>query len=75
MGYGVIARDEEGFVMGGCGGCKDVALTNEWAGLVAFEEGVQLARSSNLQNVIIVQHVHETCRELKKFASVDMTWV
>ncbi|MBA0676884.1 hypothetical protein Goari_018331 [Gossypium aridum] len=96
MGYRVIARDEEGFVMGGCGGCKDVALTSEWAALVAFEEGVQLARSLNLQNVIfesnnaslinrikrsgmnisiIVQHVHETCRELKKFASVDVAWV
>ncbi|MBA0760035.1 hypothetical protein Gotri_022825 [Gossypium trilobum] len=96
MGYGVIARDKEGFVMGGCGGSKDVALTSEWAGSVAFEERVQLARSLNLQNVIfesdnaslikrikrsdrnisiMVQHVHETCRELKKFASVEVTWV
>ncbi|MBA0553381.1 hypothetical protein Golob_012568 [Gossypium lobatum] len=52
MGFGVIARDDEGFVVGGCGGSKESTLNSEWAELLALEEGVQLARKLKLQRVV-----------------------
>ncbi|MBA0645264.1 hypothetical protein Goklo_013385 [Gossypium klotzschianum] len=52
MGFGVIAREYEGFVVGGCGGSKESTLNSEWAELLALEEGVQLARKLKLQRVV-----------------------
>ncbi|MBA0866689.1 hypothetical protein Goshw_023480 [Gossypium schwendimanii] len=52
MGYGVIARDEVGFMVGGCRGCKNMEVTSERAELVALDEGMQLAGRLNIQQVL-----------------------
>ncbi|MFQ6641349.1 hypothetical protein Gotur_016797 [Gossypium turneri] len=52
MGYGVIARDEMGFMVGGCRGCKNMEVTSERAELVALDEGMQLAGKLNIQQVL-----------------------
>ncbi|MBA0580871.1 hypothetical protein Gorai_023072, partial [Gossypium raimondii] len=44
MGCGVITRYEEGFVVGSCGGYKNMEVISERAKLVALDEGMQLAR-------------------------------
>ncbi|KAK5835894.1 hypothetical protein PVK06_011608 [Gossypium arboreum] len=48
MGYEVITRDEEGFMVGSCRGCKNMEVTSEGAGLVALDEGMQLAGRLNI---------------------------
>ncbi|MBA0823617.1 hypothetical protein Goarm_020335 [Gossypium armourianum] len=48
-GYEVIARYEEGFVVGGCGGYKNMEVIRERAKLVALDEGMQLARRLKIQ--------------------------
>ncbi|MBA0550791.1 hypothetical protein Golob_021706 [Gossypium lobatum] len=51
MGYGVIARYEEGFVVGGCRGYKNMEVISERAKLVALDEGMQLARRLKIQKL------------------------
>ncbi|MBA0654025.1 hypothetical protein Goklo_021110 [Gossypium klotzschianum] len=41
-GYGVIFRDEDGFVIGGGGGFKDEILVADWAELFAFKENSKI---------------------------------
>ncbi|MBA0746788.1 hypothetical protein Gogos_009276 [Gossypium gossypioides] len=52
MGYGVIARDEVGFMVGGCRGRKNMEVTSERAELVALDERMQLAGRLNIQQEI-----------------------
>ncbi|MBA0734267.1 hypothetical protein Gogos_018201 [Gossypium gossypioides] len=61
MGYGVIARDEEGFVVGGCGGYKNMEVISERVKLVALDEGMQLARRLKIQ-------------KFEMFVSADVMW-
>ncbi|MBA0585987.1 hypothetical protein Gorai_016743 [Gossypium raimondii] len=44
MGYGVIVRDADDFVLSGSGGFKEAILDIEWAKLMAFEESVKSGR-------------------------------
>ncbi|MBA0746912.1 hypothetical protein Gogos_009385, partial [Gossypium gossypioides] len=48
MGYGVIVRDADGFVLGGSGGFKETVIDIEWAELIAFEESVKVAGDLNI---------------------------
>ncbi|MBA0863585.1 hypothetical protein Goshw_023296 [Gossypium schwendimanii] len=43
--YGMIARDKDGFVIGGGGGFKEEVLTVEWAEIYAPEESLKLAKT------------------------------
>ncbi|MBA0735502.1 hypothetical protein Gogos_019346, partial [Gossypium gossypioides] len=52
IGYGAIARDSDGFVLGGGGGFKDVEMSAEWAELFAFKESLKIAFSFNISKVI-----------------------
>ncbi|MBA0791243.1 hypothetical protein Gohar_015835 [Gossypium harknessii] len=52
IGFGVIIRDCDGFVIGGGTGFKYELTTSEWAELYALEEGVLLIHSFNVENVI-----------------------
>ncbi|MBA0759913.1 hypothetical protein Gotri_022723 [Gossypium trilobum] len=73
MGYGVVARYEEGFVVGGCRGYKNMEVISERAKLVALDEGMQLARRLKIQdNTIMGQYVQETCRKLEIFVLADV---
>ncbi|MBA0788596.1 hypothetical protein Gotri_028084 [Gossypium trilobum] len=51
-GYGMVARDEDGFVIGGGGDLKEEALTVEWAKIYAFEESLKLARTLNISKAL-----------------------
>ncbi|MBA0573967.1 hypothetical protein Golob_001211 [Gossypium lobatum] len=50
-GFGVIARDSEGFVIGGGYGFKNEEMTGDWAKLYAFEESLKIARLLNITKV------------------------
>ncbi|MBA0596557.1 hypothetical protein Gorai_013373 [Gossypium raimondii] len=51
-GYGVIMRDEDGFVIGGGRSFKEEDLTGEWAEIFTFEESVKLARAMNFSKAV-----------------------
>ncbi|KAG8492820.1 hypothetical protein CXB51_010145 [Gossypium anomalum] len=51
-GYGMIMRNEDGFVIGGDGGFKEEELTEEWAEIFIFEESVKLAKTMNFSKAI-----------------------
>ncbi|MBA0592180.1 uncharacterized protein LOC128035471 [Gossypium raimondii] len=53
IGYGTILRDEEGFVLGGGGGFKELRLSVEEAECMAFEESINVARSLNLKEHVL----------------------
>lgn len=52
VGYGVIVRDSDGFVTGGCYGFKEKQLDAIWAEIEAFVESMQLATTLNAPNII-----------------------
>ncbi|MBA0787838.1 hypothetical protein Gotri_027002 [Gossypium trilobum] len=49
--FGVIARDSEGFVIGGGHGFKNEEMTGDWAKLYALEESLKIARLLNITKV------------------------
>ncbi|MBA0743370.1 hypothetical protein Gogos_006053 [Gossypium gossypioides] len=51
-GYRMVARDEDGFVIGGGKGFKEEALTVEWAKIYAFEESLKLASTLNISKAL-----------------------
>ncbi|MBA0835853.1 hypothetical protein Goarm_008107 [Gossypium armourianum] len=66
-GFGVIIRDCDGFVIGGGGGgFKDDFMTTEWAELYAFEEGINLAHSFNVENAIFETNCTNIVNRIKK---------
>ncbi|MBA0770460.1 hypothetical protein Gotri_019093 [Gossypium trilobum] len=45
--YGLMAKDADGFVHGGCMGYVNKEMQIEWAELLAMEESIKFARSKN----------------------------
>ncbi|MBA0634779.1 hypothetical protein Godav_025821 [Gossypium davidsonii] len=64
-GFMVITRDDEGIVVGGCGGSKEPTLNSEWVELMALEEGGISC---------LWQRAYDTCMQLKTFEATDMAW-
>ncbi|MBA0760169.1 hypothetical protein Gotri_022932, partial [Gossypium trilobum] len=54
-GYGVIVRDDDGFVLGGDGGFKDVQLSVEEAEWYAFDESIKIACRLNIKGDVIFE--------------------
>ncbi|KAK5838772.1 hypothetical protein PVK06_007510 [Gossypium arboreum] len=52
VGFGVIARDSDGFVIGRSGGFKEKIVPAEWAELEAFEESLKVANSFNISKAV-----------------------
>ncbi|MBA0579573.1 hypothetical protein Gorai_021825 [Gossypium raimondii] len=52
MGYGMLARDSDGFVLGEGAGIIDTNMQIEWVELKAFEESLNFARSLNFPNLV-----------------------
>ncbi|KAG8500321.1 hypothetical protein CXB51_003683 [Gossypium anomalum] len=52
MGFGVIVRDDDGFVLDGSGGFKEAVMDGEWVELTAFEESMNVAGSLNIMKVM-----------------------
>ncbi|MBA0596401.1 hypothetical protein Gorai_013222, partial [Gossypium raimondii] len=53
--YGVIVRDDDGFVLGRGGGFKDVQLSVEEAECYAFDESIKLACRLNIKGDMIFE--------------------
>ncbi|MBA0877417.1 hypothetical protein Goshw_029662, partial [Gossypium schwendimanii] len=49
--YGLVARDANGFVLGGRTGFVNKEMHIEWAEIQAMEESINFARSNNWKNV------------------------
>ncbi|XP_017621177.1 uncharacterized protein LOC108465357 [Gossypium arboreum] len=55
VGYGVIIRDEDGFVLRGGGGFKDMQLLVDEAEWYAFDESIKLACKLNIKGDVIFE--------------------
>ncbi|KAH1089316.1 hypothetical protein J1N35_016573 [Gossypium stocksii] len=55
IGYGVIIRDEDGFVLGGDGGLKEGQLLTEEAEWHAFDESIKIAGRLNIKGDVIFE--------------------
>ncbi|KAL1105395.1 hypothetical protein V6Z11_D04G129000 [Gossypium hirsutum] len=55
IGYGMVVRDEEGFVLGGGGGFKEGGMSVEETECVAFEESIKVARRLQLKNTFFLR--------------------
>ncbi|MBA0875364.1 hypothetical protein Goshw_030304, partial [Gossypium schwendimanii] len=65
-GFGVIARDSEGFVIGGGYGFKNEEMTGDWAKLYAFEESLKIARLLNITKVTFETDCAGLANRIKK---------
>ncbi|KAG8478537.1 hypothetical protein CXB51_028294 [Gossypium anomalum] len=52
-GFGVVARENDGFVLGGCYKFRNEAMDVNWAELKAFTEGLKLAEILNVTQLIL----------------------
>ncbi|MBA0660790.1 hypothetical protein Goklo_012756, partial [Gossypium klotzschianum] len=52
-GYGDIARDHEGFVVGGCYGYFNKSIEATWAEMEALAEGLKLASRLNVKKLML----------------------
>ncbi|MBA0765479.1 hypothetical protein Gotri_014673 [Gossypium trilobum] len=66
LGFGVIIRDFDGFVLGRGIGFKDELMATEWVELYAFEKGLKLARSLNIDNAIFKTDCASLMNRFKK---------
>ncbi|MFQ6634958.1 hypothetical protein Gotur_012113, partial [Gossypium turneri] len=76
MGYGMIARDSDGFVLGG--GVIDMDMHAEWAELKALEESLNFARAFNfhkVQDITLLGYCTDViCKQLENFNSSNVIW-
>ncbi|MBA0798309.1 hypothetical protein Gohar_008911, partial [Gossypium harknessii] len=66
IGFGVIIRNFDGFFLGRGIGFKDKLMMIEWAELYAFEKGLKLARSLNIDNAIFKTDCASLVNRFKK---------
>ncbi|XP_040944950.1 uncharacterized protein [Gossypium hirsutum] len=57
-GYGMVIRDEEGFVLGGGGGIKEGRRSVEEAECMAFEESIKMACRLNIKDHVLFETDH-----------------
>ncbi|MBA0784600.1 hypothetical protein Gotri_026427, partial [Gossypium trilobum] len=58
IGYGTIIRDEEGFVLGGGGGFKELRVSVEEAECMAFKESINVACRLQLKEHVLFETDH-----------------
>ncbi|KAA3461315.1 Cyclopropane-fatty-acyl-phospholipid synthase [Gossypium australe] len=71
-GYGIVARDEDGFVVGRVAGFKEETLTVEWAEIYALEESLKLARTLNISKALFETDYASLANRVKK-RDLDIT--
>ncbi|KAK5843184.1 hypothetical protein PVK06_005628 [Gossypium arboreum] len=54
MGYEVIIRDDDGFVLGGGGGFMDTKISAQEAECIAFERSIKLASHLNINDDVLI---------------------
>ncbi|MBA0721935.1 hypothetical protein Golax_009430 [Gossypium laxum] len=72
MGYRMIVRDADGFVLGGSGSFKDTVIDIEWAELIAFEESVKVAGDLNISKAVFESDCASLVNKIKK-RGMDIT--
>ncbi|XP_016742402.1 uncharacterized protein [Gossypium hirsutum] len=65
-GFGVIARDSEGFFIGGGFGFKNEEMTSDWTELYAFEESLKIARLLNVTKATLETDCTTLTNRIKK---------
>ncbi|MBA0829572.1 hypothetical protein Goarm_014169, partial [Gossypium armourianum] len=58
MGYGVIIRDDDGFVLAGGGGFIDKKVTVHEVECIAFERGIELVCQLNINDDMLFETDH-----------------
>ncbi|MBA0799880.1 hypothetical protein Gohar_010364, partial [Gossypium harknessii] len=58
MGYGVIIRDDDGFVLAGDGGFIDKRVTVHEIECIAFEKGIELVCQLNINDDMLFETDH-----------------
>ncbi|MBA0567244.1 hypothetical protein Golob_011995 [Gossypium lobatum] len=72
MGYRMIVRDANGFVLGRSGSFKDTVIDIEWAELIAFEESVKVAGDLNISKAVFESDCASLVNKIKK-RGMDIT--
>ncbi|MFQ6641616.1 hypothetical protein Gotur_016511 [Gossypium turneri] len=72
MGYGMIVRDADGFVLGGSGSFKETVIDIEWVELIAFEESVKVAGDLNISKAVFESDCASLVNKIKK-RGMDIT--
>ncbi|XP_012480864.1 uncharacterized protein LOC105795747 [Gossypium raimondii] len=72
MGFGFIARDSDGFVIGGSSGFKDKLMKADWAEMEAFDESLKMASNLNISKVIFESDCANLVNKVKK-RGLDIT--
>ncbi|MBA0828369.1 hypothetical protein Goarm_013046, partial [Gossypium armourianum] len=71
--FGVIARDDEGFVIGGGEGLKNEMMSAEWAEIYAFEESINMACALNIKTAMVFEIDNASLINRVKHHSTDVT--
>ncbi|KAL1185514.1 hypothetical protein V6Z11_A01G119000 [Gossypium hirsutum] len=75
-GVGAIARDQDGFVLGGCYKFVEKSMDVSWAELEAFNEGISLTARLNVARLSLESDsALLICKEFDFFVSVQVNWI
>ncbi|MBA0608603.1 hypothetical protein Godav_020800 [Gossypium davidsonii] len=72
-GFGVIDRDDEGFVIGGDEGLKNEMMLAEWAEIYAFEESIKKVCALNIKTIVVFETENASLVNRVKHHSTDVT--
>ncbi|KAH1121960.1 hypothetical protein J1N35_005120 [Gossypium stocksii] len=72
-GFGIIARDHDGFVMGGCYSFIDELMDVTWEKMDAFREGIKLAEKLKVTKLILESDSAWVVNAVNKKGN-DITW-
>ncbi|MBA0765531.1 hypothetical protein Gotri_014711, partial [Gossypium trilobum] len=71
--FGVLARDKEGFVIGGGEGLKNEMMSAEWAEIYAFEEKINMACALNIKITMVFEIDNASLSNRVKHHSTNVT--
>ncbi|MBA0613255.1 hypothetical protein Godav_013726 [Gossypium davidsonii] len=70
--FGVLARDNEGFVIGGGEGLKNEIMSAEWAEIYAFKESINMACALNIKTAMVFEIDSASLTNKVKHHSTDV---
>ncbi|MBA0711253.1 hypothetical protein Golax_010453, partial [Gossypium laxum] len=71
--FGVIVRDDEGFVIDVGEGLKNKMMLAEWAKIYAFEESINMACALNIKTAMVFEIDNASLINRVKHHSTDVT--
>ncbi|XP_016740260.1 uncharacterized protein [Gossypium hirsutum] len=72
-GFGVIARDDEGFVIDGGEGLKNEMILAELAEIYTFEESIKMVCALNIKTIVVFETDNASLVNRVKHHSTDVT--